>query len=233
MNYPYTQINRLDEPLSYMYTPFNGEEFLEAYRIDREVAIRRVAEAVKAGGGDTYEDATRVFLQRAGWDGALLSAPSKPPVVVVIEGVSATELSQFSIVDDIDSERLLVGLLAAQFGAAHDGLIKEWLDRFVQRFEVTKKIYITYPPGFRKGEGANNSVRLYWLLSLSLCLYFAQTRNLKYLNTLLKVNDLLTSLPQELMCGHFSAKLMTVVFQLELAAVAGLAFAGKGKYAAQ
>ena len=233
MSYPYTQINRLDEPLSYMYTPFKGEAFLAAYRMSREVAIGRLAENVKAGGDDAYEAATLVFLQCAGWDGKRFSASSKSEALVVSEGNSFTELSRFSIAEAIDTERLLGALLAAQFGAAHDGLIKGWLDRLVQRFEVTKKIYITYPPGFRKGEGSNTSVRLYWLLALSLCLFFAQSRNLKYLNALLKVNDLLSSLPQDLFFSHFSVKLMTVVFQVELAAVDALLVTGKGQHANQ
>lgn len=233
MKYSYTQINRLDEPISYMYTPFNGEEFLESYRIDRKCTIRRIEEAVKAGGERVYEDATLDFLQSEGWDSELFCDPSMPATAVVGGGVFAYELSQFSIVDSINTEKLLAALLAAQFARTHDGLVKEWLDRLVQRFEVTKKVYKSYQPGLRKGEGSNTSVRLYWLLSLSLCLFFVRTKNLKYLNTLLKVNDLLSSLPQELMFGHFSVKLMMAIFQLELAAVARLEFAGRGQHVAQ
>jgi hypothetical protein len=234
MSYLYTQLNRLDEPHNYMYTPFGGEAFLQAYRTDRQAAICRIAEAVNTHGDDVYDAAVQAFLQSAGWDGERLSSPSKPSVLVVSSGGNANaELSQLSLAAAVDTECLLEALLATQLDRAKDRLIKEWLDRLVQRFEVTKKLYATYPPGFRKGEGANTSVRLYWLLALSLCLFYAETRNLKYLSALLKVNDLLASLPQEILLCHFSTKLMTVVFQVELAAVAGLTATEEGEHVAQ
>lgn len=233
MSYPYTQLNRLDEPHNYMYTPYGGEAFLHAYRMDRLAAINRVAGAVGTHDDDIDEAAVLAFLQSVGWDGERFSAASKISAPVVSEVNTAAGLLQFSIAAAVDTERLLEALLAVQLDARHDGLIKDWLDRLVQRFEVTKKLYATYPAGFRKGEGANTSVRLYWLLALSLCLFYAQTRNLKYLNALLKVNDLLASLPPEILFGHLSAKLMTLVFQVELAAVVGLAAVGKEPHVAQ
>jgi hypothetical protein len=71
----------------------------------------------------------------------------------------------------------------------------KWLDRLVQRFEVTKKLYEFYPPGFRKGEGDNSFIKPYWLLAMCLYLFYVQTNEIKYLSTLLKVSDLLCSLP--------------------------------------
>ena len=201
---------------------------MKAYRMDRQVAINRVAKAVNSRADDTYEAAALAFLQRAGWDGERFSASPNPYALEMKEGNFSNELAKFSIAAAVNTEHLLGALLAAQLGVALDGLVKDWLDRLVQRFEVTKKLYASYPPGFRKGEGANTSVRLYWLLALSLCLFYAQTRNLKYLNVLLKVNDLLISLPPESLIGHISTKIMTAVFRAELAAVAGLAVASKG-----
>ena len=44
------------------------------------------------------------------------------------------------------------------------------------------------------GKGDSKSVRLYWLFSVLLVLTYRQTKNLKYLSTLLKINDLICSL---------------------------------------
>ena len=58
-----------------------------------------------------------------------------------------------------------------------------------------KKIYKNYHLNdFRSGRGDNEIVRLYWLFSLLLTLVYFETKNIKYLSTLLKVNDLLCSL---------------------------------------
>ena len=72
---------------------------------------------------------------------------------------------------------------------------KIWLDRLVQRYEVTKKLYEEYLPGFRKGCGHNNSINIYWYFAVLLTVYYMQTNKIKYLNTLLKVCDLMISLP--------------------------------------
>ena len=72
---------------------------------------------------------------------------------------------------------------------------KIWLDRLVQRFEVTKKIYEEYLPGFRKGYGPNNLINLYWLFALVLSIYYTKTNQIRYFSTLIKVCDLITSLP--------------------------------------
>ena len=72
---------------------------------------------------------------------------------------------------------------------------KIWLDRLVQRLEVTKKIYEKYLSGFRKGRGQNNLIKLYWMFALVLSIYYVITNQIKYLSTIIKVCDLITSLP--------------------------------------
>jgi len=37
--YPYTEVNRFEEPNTYMYTPFSGAEFINAYFENRKQAI--------------------------------------------------------------------------------------------------------------------------------------------------------------------------------------------------
>ena len=114
-------------------------------------------------------------------------------------------------------------LIAAQLTDVLDVNTKVWLDRLVQRFEVTKKIYEAYQAGFRKGEDANTSVRLYWLFALSLCLFYARSNEIKYLSTLLKVCDLLCSLPEKELQGHIPEHGLPTVLATELVSVQLLA----------
>ena len=76
-----------------------------------------------------------------------------------------------------------------------------------------------YPIGFKKGEGSNDPVLLYWLLALSLSLYYAKTQSVKYLSTLLKACDLLCSLPNSTMLSQLSKKTMTVIIATEMISV--------------
>jgi hypothetical protein len=76
-----------------------------------------------------------------------------------------------------------------------DGDISK-LDRFCVKFETRKKFYsnydqITLKP---KAEGTDASFSAYVTFSECLCTAFEITKNLKYLSTLLKVNDAICSL---------------------------------------
>ena len=89
----------------------------------------------------------------------------------------------------------------------------------VQRFEVTKKIYKNYHINFRKGEGESDVVQLYWLFALSLTLYFCATKKIKYINTLLKVSDLLCSLDDKLLSQSIPPQGLSLILLVELLSV--------------
>lgn len=69
----------------------------------------------------------------------------------------------------------------------------DWLDQLVQRFEVTKRLYERYDWRVRKGQGATDDLSLYARLAAVLANASEGGYRLKYLNTLLKLNDLLCS----------------------------------------
>lgn len=215
MTYPYSQDNLLDVPHSYMYTPFQGASLFQSYLMSRSSIIRRHVEG-KLGSSQsdhvlmTYSLPVleKLFAAASSGDAdqfcALLrcgdSGMFRP---VRSDGAALTELakaiSQLTTTQSISTVDLLRSLIAAHLSNMHDVHIKLWLDRLIQRFEVTKKLYVVYPAGFKRGEGANKIVRLYWLFALALCLYYTSSQGLKYLNTLLKVCDLLCSLPENML----------------------------------
>ncbi|MCK0168417.1 hypothetical protein MWU52_12705 [Jannaschia sp. S6380] len=70
-----------------------------------------------------------------------------------------------------------------------------WIDRLVQRFEVTKRIHPRYDPGLRKGAGDYRDLTRYARLAVLLADGVGGGRNLPWLNALFKLNDLLISQP--------------------------------------
>ncbi len=240
MNYPYSQTNRLEEPHSYMYTPFQGTALLQSYRSSRVAVVHRraaaehgrlgpdallVAHAVPAlakliaastvDGGKKF----RALLEEGG--SAKIFGQGKPEDGT-LNGL-AQDLEKLTTLEPVSTLNLLHALIAAQLTEVQDAKIKVWLDRLVQRFEVTKKIYESYLVGFRKGEGANTSIRLYWLFALSLCLIYARSNEIKYLSTLLKICDLLCSLSEKELQGHIPAHGLPTVLATELVSVQLLA----------
>ncbi|RYH01064.1 hypothetical protein EU805_15815 [Salipiger sp. IMCC34102] len=71
----------------------------------------------------------------------------------------------------------------------------DWLDRLVQRFEVTKRLHARYDGRLRKPSGSFDDLALYARLAVVLAHKVARTQDLKWLNALLKLNDLLCSRP--------------------------------------
>ena len=90
------------------------------------------------------------------------------------------------------------------------------------KFEVTKKIYEQYSVNFGKGQGRSDTVKIYWILLVSLSLHFAITKNIKYLNTILKVNDLICSLNISKTCKDLPTNYLALVLSFELANIKNL-----------
>jgi hypothetical protein len=128
--------------------------------------------------------------------------------VGVEEAVNATlagfadSLAGFAMDRTVTTLALMHGLISAQLKDVEADDVRIWLDRLIQRFEVTKKVYQTYLPGFRKGEGPSTIIRLYLLFAAALCVQYVRSHNVKYLSTLLKVCDLLCSVPEIVVKGH-------------------------------
>lgn len=207
MKYRYTSDNWLDTPITYAYAEFGGSEFLAAYVRDREQAMARVGQALQ----NLPAVEMAQLLRRE-----LLSQPNGS-----CDGVAI--LNELQIDRAIDTAQLLNCLLTAQLADAREPAVTLWLDRLVQRFEVTKKLYARYEPGFRKGEGDTGRVALYLTLALVLCLRYHADGQLKYLNTMLKLTDLLCSLPVASYAPENLAVRLGLLVGTEVAAVQALA----------
>ena len=94
------------------------------------------------------------------------------------------------------------------------------LDRFCVKFETRKKFYSNYDQRTLepKTKGTNASFSAYVTFSECLCNAFEITKNLKYLSTLLKVNDAICSL----IIPFDFAKRVQRVLKLELSYVEDL-----------
>lgn len=236
MAYIYTEANRLDQPHKYMYIKFEGSHLIKSYQTDRMDVLKRVSmisdhEKVAHVAFDYFLEIffTMAFDQHSAAAGAkyreLLPHPNQRNVPSHSETDNskiinfANSLPKYTDAEPIVTLELLQSIIASQLISLHDVKVKEWLDRVLQRFEVTKKIYEGYPEGFRKGEGSDALVLLYWLLALSLSLYYVKNNSVKYLSTLLKVCDLLCSLPDPVMFGQLSKQTMATILSTELVSV--------------
>lgn len=238
MSYIYTQVNRLQQPHAYMYTPFQGQSILQAFHASRAETLKQLsASGYRLAIDDdadyeircisallvAFESASADAVDRFRHEIESLRQTQPKQTDNAAMAVRADSLPEFRVDDRVSTLDLLKALIASLLLGRHESVTKGWLDRLVQRFEVTKKLYEVYPAGFRKGEGSNEVVKLYWLFSLALSLYYTNTQQLKYLSTLLKVNDLLCSLPENMHADCVSSEIMSVILINEMISVELLA----------
>jgi len=237
MDYEYTKDNRLGNPHKYMYTPYNGSVFLDAYIRDR-LKYYKIFQHVKKHNNKVYmslylqvSEKLKIFLDKDFPDESIKSMVNWEEIIKLSDykdnkiDLDTVSLSSFNISVGINSEKLIVSLLYCQIDNEKKSLVKFWMDYLVQRFEVTKKIYTYYPVHLNNGNGNGNGrnvVRVYWLFALSLSLLYCTNKNIKYLNTLLKVTDLLCSLNEELLAQDIPLQGLMPILLVELLSVKSL-----------
>lgn len=198
MNYKFNNNNLLIIPEKYMYTKFEGISFIESYLSNRNYFL----EKFRFGKNNLSDNSklaceTYFFLKKyinlsnlsINEEYLLKSAKKNKPEK------RQKRINDFSIKKSANTLELLYALFASILLDFENSSNKVFLDYLVQRFEVSKKIYEIYLPGFRKGQGEYQSLELYWIFSLILSMYYAKTKQIKYLSTLIKVSDLITSQP--------------------------------------
>ncbi len=203
MNYPYAAENRLDVPHAYMYAPYGGQDFLAAYVDDRRVRLARHLQGTVCPPPGGLKDALAAAARA-------LAGP--------------WPLDTFSPADATPLKPLLAALLGVLANGDH-AAAQPWLVRVIQRFEVSKKLYAGYAPGFRKGEGEARDPARYAELALCLALAHALSGQLQYLSTLLKLDDLLLSLDADVLRPACPPEHLALLVAAELDAVAALAAA--------
>jgi hypothetical protein len=67
------------------------------------------------------------------------------------------------------------------------------LDKLARKFEISRKIFAIYDSDFKKIESSSDEMIIYALLAINLFLSFESGKNFKFLNTGLKINDMLVT----------------------------------------
>ena len=235
MIYTYSVINRLEEPINYMYTPFEGLRFLDSYVASRIQFLGCVINDVEGNLSqdvcfliNAVKELEKIFGANSSSEIKRFRALFKIENMEEMSKIKGQDnrghdfiknFEEISIEDSISTLNLLHGLIFSLINNCNQPYVKLWFDRLVQRFEVSKVIYEYYISGFKKGQGDSESIRLYWLFALALSLYYSRQNEIKYLNTLLKVNDLLCSLPLSRLQHHIPLHGLSAVIATEVISV--------------
>jgi len=69
---------------------------------------------------------------------------------------------------------------------------------YLKKYEITKKIFSKYDLNMKKIGENYKDLDNYVLLSINLAIFYKNSQNLKFMNTLLKINDMLCAMREEI-----------------------------------
>ena len=163
MNYIYSKGDLLETSQKYQLSPFHGSDFLNSYKIERESIL--------------YELDTKIARK------IILSELIKillPPENIISE----KQITKFV------TETLLITFLNKLQLTPNDKTI---LSKLLKSFEIKKKIFTEYNFNQNTFSTDYKNLRNYILFSLLCSKEFKNSQNLKFLNTVLKLNDIISS----------------------------------------
>jgi hypothetical protein len=165
--YPYTETNLLENPQKYQMSAYLGKNFLINFFKSRKNQLKVLEKT-----GKNFLELDEVIKQ--------LSI-----------NYSKNTLDDF-LKTNIETEEIL-SLLLINFLNPIDNDITKILNEFIKKFEIKKRLYSSYDGNFKESSSLYSNLRNYLILSTLCMLAYKKNKNLKYLNTSLKLNDTICS----------------------------------------
>ena len=165
IEYTYSNKNLFEFPQKYQMSPYHGVQFLKAYESSR----KKILEKLKLSDAKNYRF-HNILAEK-------------------YSGIS----SNIRFDEKINTFEFFNYLLKRISDKVIDQKSKEKLDQLVKTFEVKKKIFSKYGVDMKENSSDYASINLYLLFSLICLKFYELNKNLKYLNTSLKLNDIICS----------------------------------------
>jgi len=168
LDYRYSISDLLEKPQKYHMSPFEGLEFFDSYIVSRKTVLEIINHKNKEL--TQFEEIIKNFQNKA------LS-------------FNFNQIQQ----SKISTEDLFIYLC---YNLQNKSIKKEELKIikiFVKKFEIKKRIFDFYNSDFKDNSENYSNLTNYILLSTICLLRFLDSKNLKYLNTFLKINDTICS----------------------------------------
>lgn len=166
--YEYTDKNLLDSPESYFYSKFHGKLFLESFLNKRNKKLLNYR--CKLNNDYNLEDLRKEII------------------------------SKIKCQNNFKKNLLNFNTFNFLFSKLNEKKIDESdkiFNRIIQKFEISKKLNDLYSLGDLKPIGNNRNIEIYILFGICLIQFYELTQNLKYLNSILKLADILCSIKND------------------------------------
>lgn len=193
IEYPYRDIDCLKFPQKYQMSKYQGIDFLIAYKKHRKEIIKKTTIKNQDIKKQNYHNSKKY----------------------------EEEFLKINKKQSIQTEKILWFIYNK---VSENNLKKEYktiLNEFIKKFENTKKIFDFYEYDLSTKSENFRIFRNYLILSLICIKLYEKKMNLKYLNTSLKINDILCSNFKEI-SDEIDLQLLNESLQLELKCIVNL-----------
>lgn len=164
-NYKYAKGDLINKPQKYQMSPYFGANLLKDYEISRKGILNEIKIDLK------IKNINEIFKQ-------INYETTNEIIIKKINGKSTKEI--------------LLNILWHLIVNSGSN-VKEIIDLFAKKFEIKKQIFTFYSNDFKNTSNDYSDIMNYLLLSTILLIEYTNSLNLKYLNTVLKINDTICS----------------------------------------
>ena len=161
--YAYSNGDLLKNPQKYHMTPFLDKKFLNDYLNSRNSHLEKISNFEKMNIKKIIHIINNKHIQKK----------------------NSTEYN-------FDTSIILLDALTNLINNENDDFII-LVDKFIKKFETKKLIFSKYDDNLQPISNECSVIRIYLLLATICVFKFKNSKNLKYLNTLLKINDTICS----------------------------------------
>lgn len=167
--YPYASGNLLENCNTYYYTKYEGKIFLSTWRKNRKTILNSLS-------GNKPLHIQPILFTSAQWSQKL---------------VGGKIINTVLLLDDLFNEINIKEEMSPD--------LIEWINRLVKRFEVFKRVHEAYNSDFKAiDKSAYNNLGLYIRLCALIDVAYSKTKDLSFLNVMLKCLDTLCAMRNQL-----------------------------------
>ena len=200
--YKYSNVNRLKEPNTYMYTEYLGDKFIDIYYQNRQSLIdfyksdgyRNIKNNLNMNNiqiMNKLEFQINNFISKFDIPHTILNYSEENKNSSLIQIPNEQKL--FSEGFNFDIHEVLNFIINDFDNSSSEDNRILYLNKLIRKFEVRKKIYSSYDQDFREQFGRFDDLEIYLKLKIALIIYYVHNLDIKYLNTILKISDTLCS----------------------------------------
>ena len=215
MKYNFNKRDLLESRENYMYSPFYGKKFLVDYNKNRSLFIKSLKSENILRKNIYLNNLIHFILVNKINNKELgkLFITHITKDTHLLDKLIYNSILKFKKVTIIDTDKLLNSLIINSIENNKTLVVDNFIEKLIKKFEVSKKLYTNYSKDFKKKGRQYKFTQIYMKLSLLLTIEYIKKPNNRYLSTLLKLNDLISS--SKLVLLEIFHDELLIIFELE------------------